>query len=137
MSDLDEVAMGGKGRQELEKQVEALEEKVEECARTQKDMFLVICQRMIAVLTEHLSSCDQEGVDYETTWFLSSLDNFRQLLVQVHVYVHVKLHYHNNGHLWQNYEQVSKYFSSLESLAFTSDVDSRILEVFQQFQALL
>lgn len=37
----------------------------------------------------------------------------------------------------QNYGQVSKYFSSLESLAFTSDVDSRILEVFQQFQALL
>ena len=83
MSDLDEVAMGGMERQELEKQVEALEEKVEDCARTQKDMFLVICQRMITVLTEHLSSCDQEGVDYETTWFLSSLDNFRQLLVQV------------------------------------------------------
>jgi hypothetical protein len=37
----------------------------------------------------------------------------------------------------QNYAQVSKYFPSLESHAFTSDVDSRVLEVFQQFQALL
>lgn len=75
--------MGSDERQSLEKKVDELEEKVEECARTQKDMFLVICQRMITVLTEHLSTCDQEGVDYETTWFLSTLDNFRQLLVQV------------------------------------------------------
>ena len=82
MSDLDEVAMGSGARQNLEREVEQLEEKVEECVRMQKDMFLVISQRMIIVLTEHLSTCDQEGVDYETTWFLSTLDNFRQLLVQ-------------------------------------------------------
>ena len=83
VSDLDEVAMGTEERQSLEKTVEEMEEKVENCVRTQKDMFLVICQRMISVLTEHLSTCDQEGVDYETTWFLATLDNFRQLLVQV------------------------------------------------------
>lgn len=39
--------------------------------------------------------------------------------------------------LLQNYSQVSKYFSNLESVVFTADVDSRIMEVFQQFQALL
>ncbi len=83
VSDLDEVAMGTEERQVLEKSVEEMEEKVEECVRMQKDMFLVICQRMISVLTEHLSTCDQEGVDYETTWFLATLDNFRQLLIQV------------------------------------------------------
>lgn len=83
VSDLDEVAMGSEERQSLEKKVEDMEDKVEECARTQKNMFLVICQQMIDVLTEHLSSCDQEGLDYETTWFLCTLDNFRQLLVQV------------------------------------------------------
>lgn len=75
--------MGSEDRQILEKEVDELEEKVEEWVRTQKDVFLVICQRMISVLTEHLSTCDQEGVDYETTWFLSTVDNFRQLLVQV------------------------------------------------------
>lgn len=75
--------MGSDDRQKLEATVDELEEKVEEWMRTQKDVFLVICQRMIAVLTDHLSTCDQEGVDYETTWFLSTLDNFRQLLVQV------------------------------------------------------
>lgn len=118
VSDLDEVAMGSEERQILETRVEELEEKVEECMRTQKNMFLVICQRMIVLLTEHLSTCDQESMDYETTWFLTTLDNFRQLLVD-------------------NYGPVSKYSGTLESHTFTSDVDSRILEVFQQFQALL
>ena len=38
-------------------------------------------QRFIAVLSDHLTHCDQEGVDYETTWFLCTLDNCRQLLL--------------------------------------------------------
>lgn len=83
--------MGSDERQSLEKKVEEEEEMVEGCVRTQKDMFLVICQRMILVLTDHLSNCDQEGVDYETTWFLSTLDNFRQLLVKVCVTLHGRL----------------------------------------------
>ena len=76
--------MGSDEKQKLEDQVEEMEDKVEECVRTQKDMFLIICQRMIGVLTEHLSTCDLEGVDYETTWFFSTIDNFRQILFQVH-----------------------------------------------------
>ena len=75
--------MGTEERQRLERKVEEEEELVEGCVRLQKDMFLVICQRMITVLTDHLSSCDQEGTDYETTWFLATLDNFRQLLIKV------------------------------------------------------
>ena len=142
VSDLDEVAMGTEERQSLERTVEEMEEKVEDCVRMQKDMFLVICQRMISVLTDHLSTCDLEGIDYETTWFLATLDNFRQLLVQVSKKKNFFFPFFvipPYSILWflQNYGQVSKYFSSLESHAFTSDVDSRILEVFQQFQALL
>lgn len=83
MSDLDEVAMGSEERQELEGRVEELEERVDESEKTQKDVFLAICQRFIAVLLEHLAHCSQEGVDYETGWFLCTLDNCRQLLVQV------------------------------------------------------
>lgn len=37
----------------------------------------------------------------------------------------------------QNFGEMMKYYASLETLAFTADVDSRILEVFQQFQTLL
>jgi len=75
--------MGSDDKANLEKQVEEMEEKVMESERTQKDMFLIICQRMIGIVTEHLSTCDQEGVDYETTWFFSSIDHFRQILFQV------------------------------------------------------
>ena len=75
--------MGSEERQELEGKVEELEEKVDEYEKTQKDVFITICQRFIAVLMEHLTHCDQEGVDYETAWFLCTLDNCRQLLVQV------------------------------------------------------
>ena len=83
VSDLDEVAMGSEERQELESKVEELEEKVDEYEKTQKDVFLTICQRFIGVLSDHLTHCDQEGTDYETAWFLCTLDNCRQLLVQV------------------------------------------------------
>lgn len=37
----------------------------------------------------------------------------------------------------QNFGEMMKYYASLEAVAFTADVDSRILEVFQQFQTLL
>ena len=88
LSDLDEVAMGSEGRQELEGKIEDLEDKVEECEKMQRDVFIVICQRLIAVMSEHLAHCDQEGVDYETTWFLYNLDYLRQLLIQVSVAIY-------------------------------------------------
>ena len=88
LSDLDEVAMGSEGRQELEGKIEDLEDKVEECEKMQRDVFIVICQRLIAVMSEHLAQCDQEGVDYETTWFLYNLDYLRQLLIQVSVAIY-------------------------------------------------
>ena len=92
--------MGSEERQSLEKKVEEEEEMVEGCVRTQKDMFLIICQRMITVLTDHLTTCDQEGVDYETTWFLSTLDNFRQLLVKVSCVAGKLCHSGNSGLTW-------------------------------------
>ena len=75
--------MGSEDKADLEKQVEDKEEKVMESERTQKDMFFIICQRLIGIVTEHLSTCDQEGVDYETTWFFSTVDHFRQILFKV------------------------------------------------------
>ena len=80
--------MGSEGRQELEGKIEDLEDKVEECEKMQRDVFIVICQRLIAVMSEHLAHCDQEGVDYETTWFLYNLDYLRQLLIQVSVAIY-------------------------------------------------
>lgn len=44
VSHLDEVAMGSEERQELEAKIDDLEERVDECEKTQKDVFLTICQ---------------------------------------------------------------------------------------------
>jgi len=44
VSHLDEVAMGREERQELEAKIDDLEERVDECEKTQKDVFLTICQ---------------------------------------------------------------------------------------------
>ena len=37
----------------------------------------------------------------------------------------------------QNYTELARYSTLLESLAFTPNVDYRVLEIFQQFQAVL
>lgn len=44
VSHLDEVAMGSEERQELEAKIDDLEERVDEYEKTQKDIFLTICQ---------------------------------------------------------------------------------------------
>ena len=84
MSHLDEVALGEENKQELEDKKDELEEKADECDKLQKDLFLAVCHKFISSLTEHVTTCDQQGVDYETAWFVCTLDNFRQLLVQVY-----------------------------------------------------
>lgn len=66
---------------------------VDEYEKTQKEVFLTLCQKLIAVLGDHLARCDQEGVDYESPWFQTTLDNCRQLLVKVQ-----DLHTTNQAH---------------------------------------
>ena len=57
--------------------------KVDESEKMQKDVYLSLCQRFISLLGDHLARCDQQGSDYESPWFQSTLDNFRQLLIKV------------------------------------------------------
>ena len=60
-----------------------MEEKADECEKQQQDFFLAVCQKFIVSLTEHVTTCDQQRVDYDTAWFVCTLDNLRKLLVQV------------------------------------------------------
>lgn len=45
----------------LEEQIERLQEKVESAQSEQKNLFLVIFQRFIMILTEHLVRCETDG----------------------------------------------------------------------------
>lgn len=118
VSHLDEVAMGSEERQELEAKIDELEDKVDECEKMQKDVYLTLCQKFISLLGDYLARCDQQGSDYESPWFQATLDNFRQLLIK-------------------NHTELGQYTTILESLAFTPNVDYRVLEIFQQFQSVL
>lgn len=97
--------------------VERMEEKLEATQSDLKNLFLIIFQRFIMTLTEHIGHCEVEGTNFQTHWFRWTLGRLQEVFFQHH-------------------EQVFKYVTTLESLLFTSDIDPHILEVFQQFAAL-
>ncbi|XP_077988727.1 nuclear cap-binding protein subunit 1-like isoform X2 [Glandiceps talaboti] len=100
-----------------EEQAERLQERLETAQSEQKNLFLIIFQRFIIILTEHLVKCDNESKDFNTHWYKQVRGRLQQVFLTHH-------------------EQVEKYINTLETLLFTSDIDQHILEVFQQFRAL-
>ncbi|KAI8035498.1 hypothetical protein M5D96_011721, partial [Drosophila gunungcola] len=100
-----------------EEVVERMEEKLEAANVNQKRLFLIVFQRFIMILSEHLLRSDTDGRDPDTDWYRWTIGRLQQVFLMHH-------------------EQVQKYSSTLETLLFTSDLDTHILEVFQQFVAL-
>lgn len=100
-----------------EEMVERMEERLETAQSQQKRLFLIIFQRFIMILTDHLARCEGNGIDYNTPWYKWVIERLQQIFLTHH-------------------ELVYKYISTLESLLFTSDIDFHILEIFQQFCAL-
>merc|ERR1712043_84780 len=108
----------GNGSEEpTEEHVERLEEKLEAAKADQKNLFLIIFQRFIMILSEHLVHCDTDGMDFKTPWYMWTVGRLQQVFMMHH-------------------EQVEKYSTTLETLLFTQDLDPNILDVFQQFVAL-
>lgn len=100
-----------------EEMVERMEERLELVQNQQKRLFLIIFQRFIIILTDHLAKCEGEGIDYQTPWYKWIIERLQEVFLLHHILVF-------------------KYINTLESLLFTSDIDIHILEVFQQFCAL-
>ncbi|ESO92366.1 hypothetical protein LOTGIDRAFT_190753 [Lottia gigantea] len=97
--------------------IDRMEEKLESAISQQKSLFLIIFQRFIILLTEHLARCESEGIDYNTAWYKWVIERLQQVFLQHHTLVY-------------------KYVMTLEELLFTSNIDIHILEVFQQFCSL-
>lgn len=100
-----------------EEMVDRMEEKLEAAQADQKNLFLIIFQRFIMLLTEHLVRCDTDGKDFDTHWYQWTVGRLQQVFMMHH-------------------EQVQKYSATLETLLFTSDLDPHILDVFHQFVSL-
>jgi nuclear cap-binding protein subunit 1 len=100
-----------------EEMVERMEEKLEMAQADQKNLFLIVFQRFIMILSEHLVKCDTDDKPFDTYWYKYTVGRLQQVFLAHH-------------------EQVQKYSSTLEGLLFTQDLDIHILEVFHQFLAL-
>merc|ERR1712214_166570 len=100
-----------------EEAVEKLEERLEAAQTDQKNLFLIIFQRFIMILSEHLVRCDTDAVDFKNPWYNWTVGRLHQIFMLHH-------------------EQVERYSSTLETLLFTQDLDPNILDVFHQFVAL-
>uniref|UniRef100_A0A069DZJ7 Nuclear cap-binding protein subunit 1 n=1 Tax=Panstrongylus megistus TaxID=65343 RepID=A0A069DZJ7_9HEMI len=100
-----------------EEMVERMEERLETAQGDQKNLFLIIFQRFIMILSEHLVRCDTDNKEFDNYWYRWTIGRLQ----------HVFLAHH---------EQVQKYSSTLETLLFTQDLDPHILDVFHQFVAL-
>uniref|UniRef100_A0A8C4TKU5 Nuclear cap binding protein subunit 1 n=1 Tax=Erpetoichthys calabaricus TaxID=27687 RepID=A0A8C4TKU5_ERPCA len=101
----------------LEEQIERLQEKVETAQSEQKNLFLVIFQRFIMILTEHLVRCETAGVDSNTPWYKNCIERLQQIFLM-------------------HYQIIQQYMLTLENLLFTAELDHHILAVYQQFCAL-
>ncbi|XP_004711048.1 nuclear cap-binding protein subunit 1 isoform X1 [Echinops telfairi] len=101
----------------IEEQIERLQEKVESAQSEQKNLFLVIFQRFIMILTEHLVRCETDGTNILTPWYKNCIERLQQIFLQHH-------------------QIIQQYMGTLENLLFTAELDPHILAVFQQFCAL-
>jgi hypothetical protein len=63
--------------------VERMEEKLEAAYVDQKRLFLIIFQRFIMILSEHLVKCDTDGRDYNTDWYRWTIGRLQQVFLVV------------------------------------------------------
>ncbi|CAK6965361.1 nuclear cap-binding protein subunit 1 [Scomber scombrus] len=113
--DMDKNSEDEEGQ--LEEQIDRLQEKVESAQSEQKNLFLVIFQRFIMLLTEHLVRCETGSVDVTTPWYKNCIERLQQIFLMHHV-------------------TIQQYMGTLENLLFTAELDPHILAVYQQFCAL-
>ncbi|CAG0888086.1 unnamed protein product [Cyprideis torosa] len=102
---------------DLEADVEKWEDQFERAQESQKNLFLIIFQRFIMILTEHIVRCDTDGVDFKTWWYHWTLGYLEQIFIEHH-------------------DEVFKFKNTLETLLFTPELDANILELFNNFVAL-
>jgi nuclear cap-binding protein subunit 1 len=69
----------------LEKKIEKLEEKLENVQSDQKNLFLIIFQRFIMLLSEHIQSCEIKGKSFKNHWFRWCIGRLQQIFYEVRI----------------------------------------------------
>lgn len=71
------------GEKPSEEMVEKMEEKLEAANVDQKRLFLIVFQRFIMILSEHLVRCDTDGQDFDTDWYRWTVGRLQQVFLLV------------------------------------------------------
>lgn len=71
------------GDKPTEEMVEKMEEKLEAANVDQKRLFLIVFQRFIMILSEHLVRCDTDGHDFDTDWYRWTVGRLQQVFLMV------------------------------------------------------
>lgn len=67
--------------------VERMEERLEGAHVDQKRLFLIIFQRFIMILSEHLVRCDTDGLDYGSFWYKWTIGRLQQVFLIVSIFL--------------------------------------------------
>lgn len=139
---------GSKGKEAkdipTEEEIDKMEEKLESVQSDQKNLFLIVFQRFIMILSEHIAKCDADGKTFNTPWYRWTIGRLQEVFMQVNrqsLFLFFKFRLDNNKNYCcflnlQHGDQVAQYSSTLETLLFTQDLDRNILETFEQFKSL-
>lgn len=73
------------GEKPSEEMVEKMEEKLEAANVDQKRLFLIVFQRFIMILSEHLVRCDTDGQDFDTDWYRWTIGRLQQVFLLVSI----------------------------------------------------
>lgn len=76
------------GEKPTEEMVEKMEEKLEAANVDQKRLFLIVFQRFIMILSEHLVRCDTDGQDFDTDWYRWTIGRLQQVFLLVSIEMH-------------------------------------------------
>lgn len=79
--------------------VERMEERLESAHTDQKRLFLIVFQRFIMILSEHLVRCDTDGREPDTFWYRSTIGRLQQVFLVVSLFYDV-LVYHLDRWRW-------------------------------------
>jgi nuclear cap-binding protein subunit 1 len=66
-----------------EEEVDKLEERLESSQADQKNLFLIVFQRFIMILSEHIAHCDTDCKSVNTPWYQWTIGRLQEVFMQV------------------------------------------------------
>lgn len=66
-----------------EEMIERMEERLESAQSDQKNLFLIIFQRFIMLLSEHIQRCESQGKSFKNHWFRWTIGRLQQVFFEV------------------------------------------------------